>query len=308
MGYLLALTSAMFFSLSEVCFRSGLKNREALDKYTGLFLTILINNINNMLALGVLFLVKPVAPPTGKGVAFFILAGMCTSFFGRMLLFFSIERVGAARAANMKITAPLFALVVGVLFLKEIPSPAALMGIGIVLTGMFLISRETNKSLGGAEENKQDSQETSPGYLTMGVFIGILAGLCFGVGSVLRKVGVGNYNEPIIGASLGSFMALLLITAVLIYKKNYPSYDVLAQKELLKGYFLGGIFTSLAQYTLFYSLSFIPVAVASSFEAMGPLFILLISYLFLKGEEVITRKITFISTAIVVGVLMIVLL
>lgn len=306
-GYLLALTSSLFFALSDISFRSGLKSREALDKYAGLFLTILINNINNMLALTVLYLVKPIAAPTGKGIAFFIMAGVLTSFLGRMLLFFSIERVGAARAANLKITAPLFALVAGVLLLKEIPSPAALTGIGIVLTGVLLISQETNKSLGAAGD-KLSSRGKGSDYLTLGVVMGVLAGLFLGAGSVLRKIGIGHYPEPIIGVSLGSFAALLLIVAVLIGKKNFPSFKSLARKELLKGYFWGGVFTSLAQYALFYSLSFIPVAVASSFEAMGPLFILLISYLFLRGEEVITRKITFISTAIAAGVLMIVLL
>ena len=307
MGYVLALSSAFFFALSNLCFRRGLKNQGAgTDKQVGLLISILINNLANLFALGLLFLLKPLPSIDTRGIKFFAAAGILASFSGRFLLFSSIERIGAARATSLKITAPLFALVTGIIFLQEIPNIPSITGMGAILTGVFFVSREAQKNL-GRQDDSSNSVHFNTKHISVGLFLGILAGLSFGAGNVLRKMGVMHYSEPVVGVAIGSFAALIIVILHLIKEKKVPSLSSLFRKDLMGTFIPGGFMTSLALYFFFYSLQHIPVAVANSIELTEPMFIFLISYFFLQNEEVITLKVVLSYVTIMVGVIVIVL-
>ena len=100
---------------------------------------------------------------------------------------------------------------------------------------------------------------------------------------------------------------LLVITLLLVKEKKIPTLSSLLQKEFLSSFIPGGFLTSLALYAFFYSLQSIPVVITNSIESTEPMFIFLISYLFLQKEEVITPTIVLSSATIMAGVVMIIL-
>jgi drug/metabolite transporter (DMT)-like permease len=121
-------------------------------------------------------------------------------------------------------------------------------------------------------------------------------------------MGVLNYPEPLVGVTLGSFAALLFVTLLLIKEKKVPTLFLSdAKRVFIKLYPRWYFCTSLALYSFFYALKSIPVAIANSIESTEPMFIFLISYLFLQKEEVITPAVVLSSAAIMAGVVMIIL-
>ncbi len=321
MGYFLALVSAFFFGASNIFFRIGLKRSKiTVDKQVGLFVTVLINNLINIVVLLIFYATQPFPKANLRGVAFFVVAGLLTTFLGRLLLFNTIQRVGASRATSLKITSPFFTVLVGVIFLKEIISLQGYLGIALVLAGVLFISRETSlngngknsltKAPGkdGEEVEKADfSKAKDANYVVIGIVLGVLTGLSFGIGNVFRKLGVTYYPYPIIGVAIASFTALICVFAIILWQGKLNLLPKVFRREVLESYIPGGICTSLGLYSFFYSLNVTPVSIANSIEAIEPMFVFMFSYMFFKKEEGVSLKVVISGLAIIMGVILIIL-
>jgi drug/metabolite transporter (DMT)-like permease len=78
------------------------------------------------------------APPSG--LLYFALAGFIHFFVGWTLVSVSQKRVGAARTGALLGSTPLFATVLAALILGEFLRPPALMGVVLVVAGVYLVS------------------------------------------------------------------------------------------------------------------------------------------------------------------------
>lgn len=72
----------------------------------------------------------------------FGLAGLTHFFVGWTLLSVSQKRVGAARTGALVGTSPLFATLIAALTLDEFLRPPALLGIALVVAGVYLVSND----------------------------------------------------------------------------------------------------------------------------------------------------------------------
>ena len=306
MGYWLVLLSTLLFAASNLFFLKGLNtNKISVDKYVGLFISILINNVTNIGIVGVIFIVGTAPIPNLSGIFFSAMGGLFTSFLGRYVLFSCIEKIGASMAGTLKITAPLFAVLIGVFFLKEQITLQAYFGITSILIGVYLISCGSSKVIDNQCEEKAE-RLFQKDVLLKGVILGILSGLLFGVGNVFRKLGVTYYPYPILSVSIGSFTALIAVSFLLALQKKVPRLSSFFSSGLKSGYVSGGICTSLALYSLFYALRIMPVSLANSMQATEPLFIIVLAFLFFKNSEVITRKVILCSAIIIFGTILII--
>ena len=75
-----------------------------------------------------------------KAFVYFGLAGFVHFTLGWTFLSLSQKRIGAARTGALIGTTPLFAFLVGILFFDEFLSLPIVLGIVLVLTGVYLVS------------------------------------------------------------------------------------------------------------------------------------------------------------------------
>ncbi|MGI6096556.1 MAG: EamA family transporter [Dethiobacteria bacterium] len=316
MGGILALAGAFLYGASHVFIRQGLIDAR-VDKTVGFYLTLLINVIFNSLVLLVTLLFWDSVPGFNQiGFWFFVVAGFLTSYLGRVALFESIERIGASRATALKITAPLFTVILGIIFLKERLSLISFIGIALIFIGVYFVSRETRTKVDDGqfqklslirtaqpkkEENEESVKEryfqSAEQVLKWGLVFGVLSGLAFGVGNVFRKFGVLYYPFPLAGVTISSWTAFLVISAQFICQ-NRDLKTLLSFDNIFKGgYLWAGITSSLAQYSIFFALLFSPVSLVNSIKAGESLFTVLVSWVLLKDQELLNLR--FILSALV---------
>ena len=285
MGELFALINAAGWSCGMVFARRA-QQRAQVGNLGGLYCSLLVNTvINLMMFLGGL-LAQPLPPVTVRGMVFFVLGGVCNSLIGRGLLFYTVSLLGAARAGVVKATTPVFALLCGVFLLHEVIAPLDWLGIAAVLCGVLTIA------IGGARRNQGGA--AWDGTAVRGVLFGLLASLFLALGNLFRKLGVSAIPSSSVGVFVGSLSALSVLSVFLLI--TGPGILRQALRHLDRDYAVSGLSTSVALYFLFTSLQMIPLSIANSLTAAEPLFTLLLGRLLLGRQEKPT-------TALVAGAL-----
>lgn len=133
------MLSALGFALFQVVNRrAGL----GIDVLRATFLLILVSSL---ILLGLALATEGLAPMrqlSGQALLAFSLAGFLHYVLGWTLLGLSQRRVGAARAGALVGISPLFAMVIAWILIGErLPLPA-LLGVLMVVAGVYLVSRD----------------------------------------------------------------------------------------------------------------------------------------------------------------------
>ena len=131
----------LLFLLAGLCFASFTiaQRRSGVSPWHA---TALVNVCSAVLFAPVYFIwLKPnlfSAPPAA--VAFQVVAqGIAVAILGMYFYTEAVRRLGAPRAAIFGALAPGFAVLIGMLFLKEVPAAATLVGIALVMGGVALV-------------------------------------------------------------------------------------------------------------------------------------------------------------------------
>ncbi|RXT07223.1 DMT family transporter [Ammoniphilus sp. CFH 90114] len=292
MGVLLSFFSALSFSANYVAVRRGVRERPERD-------AVIITNLINFIILGIIsFIILMTMKPvewSWLGLLFFALAGLFTSFLGRLALFGGIRRIGSARAVAVKNASPMVTIILAILIIQEDITLLPSLGILLIIIGLsFMIHQDWKKGEGNQE----------PQTNRIGILIALCAMFGFGLGQTFRKLGVVHMNEAIIGAWLGVATSLLLSFLMEIVRgsgKQLPSY--FNPKNWNRYFFLAGVFSSLALIFFFSALRSIPIAYVSAISALEPILTVAITALFLKTDaNKLTRKFYVTLGIIVFGV------
>lgn len=304
MGVIFALLSAASWGISNALIRRAQVNTP-YSIHIGTFLTIVINNIINIIILAILLMVQGPIGVNGTGIIFFAVGGLLNSCIGRSLLFLSFGRIGAARGGVVKGIMPIFVIIGGIVFLNERISKFMWLGIAVILCGVYTISFDLSHQV-KKDENENMSKERKR-YLRGGIFIGIAACCFLASGNLLRKAGLDYINSAVFGVSVGSFAGLLFYGGYLLIKGEKDQI-MLALKTFNNDYLIGGAFTSAALYFLFLSMQLIPISVTNSVAAGEPLFSIIMSYWLLNNRENITGRTILGGCLIITGCIILILL
>lgn len=290
MGVILALFSAASFAFMNVSVRKGVRPG---DEDNGVLTSVIVN----VLIFSTLILFVTATSGIGAwswtGIVVFAAAGLTSTFIGRTLLFGGIRRIGAARAAAIKNATPLVTLAIALTVLGE--QLVALTGLGIVLvmSGVFLIVRES------MERSAHDNLATDPedivdvaleaealaegaplrsvglagrtwsyvtggvgGQAPVGVALSLLAALTFGTAHAMRKVGMDILPDALLGAATGSWAALVgyLVAATVRGQLGSVRRSVTARRPY---FWLAGLGGAMGQISFFAALDFAPVSQVS---------------------------------------------
>jgi drug/metabolite transporter, DME family len=276
----LALASAICSAGATILIRQGLRGG---GPFAGFWINLAVGTIG--LWVGVL-LTGGLRHISAVGLALFVLAGLIGTVGGRLLRFVSIEKVGAPISAALINLAPLVSAGLAILLLGEQVTVPIVVGTVIIVAGTMLLSA------GGRRVGLRAGQLVLP----------VLSATCFGVVAILRKLGL-SHADPVFGSAVNATTALIAFSLFLAVSGQR---DAVACDRRSVGYFVAaGLAENAGVFLTVVALSLGTVSVVTPLAASAPIFVLLLSFAFLRGIEVLSRRIVIGTVLIVLGVYLI---
>ncbi len=273
--YLLALVAALSSASATIFIRQGLRSSNA---YVALWLNVAVGTVGLWAAV---LLTGGVGRPSGTGIAFFVLAGLIGTVGGRLLRFVAIEQVGASIAAALTNLNPLVSTALAVLVLGERVTAPIVAGTVVIVAGTVLLST------GGRRVGVRPGQLVVP----------VLSATCFGVVTILRKLGLSQMGA-VAGSAINVSTALIAFTAFLL--ASGQRHLMACRGRSLAHFVAAGVAENAGVFLNVVALSLGTVSVVAPLYGAAPIFVLFLSFFFLKGVESL-------SGWVVVGTLLIVL-
>ncbi|HEY3101501.1 MAG TPA: EamA family transporter [Methylomirabilota bacterium] len=276
----LALASALCSAASTVLISRGLVR---YGPYTGAWVNLVVGTTCVWIAL---LFAGGLGRPTATAVAFFALAGLIGTVGGRLLRFISIETVGASISAALINLSPLVASALAIAVLGERVTVPILVGTLVIVGGTTLLSA------GGR----------ATGVRAAALVLPLMSAVCFGVVAVLRKIGLSGM-APIPGFAVNVTAALVAYTAFLIASRQ--SALMRCGGRSLAYFVMAGVAENAGVFLLLLALSIGTVSVVAPLASVSPIFVLVLSFFFLRGIEMLNVRIIAGTMLIVAGVYLI---
>jgi len=272
MVVILAINAALFFALHNIIIRIGLRHAGPRSAVLITQLTVLTTSL-----VAAMFATS-LERLAGGAVLCFMAAGITGSLLARIFLFVAIDRVGASVTSTLYQIKPLFSAMAAVAILGEQITFSIAVATLMMMIGTAFISLE---QAGGQIEKKWSKKDLA---------FPILAGVCFGVTHVFRKMGLNITPEPIAGVVVQSTTALTFFLCFSLVQKK-GEWVGLNQKKTWFIIGLAGLCSFTAQLSIFSALDLGYVVIVIPLISLEPFFVLLLVRLFLKKLERITWKI-----------------
>ena len=225
------------------------------------------------------------ATPSLLGLAGFLLAGVFSTYLGRWLIFKSIETMGPTLATSFQTSSPLMVVLFGWLLLGEHLGAMAVVGIVLGAAGLAIMS-------GGAGRQQpvhggQRTQTNLSGARRI-FAIGLGASAAYAVSNILRAAAVRDWNEPLVGVTLGAaagFLALMIVS-----RRQLSSIRARVAANPRSALLYAGIGTMQlgGQALMIASMNFIPASYAALISMSTPLVVLPLSLITLRSKKGIT--------------------
>ena len=269
LDFVILILIAILFSLHEVSVRKGVSeldlmigNLISISTTTAIFLPVLVLRFH----------------PNAEFVALMVVAGILQFFVARLCFYASIERVGANVASALSATRIYFAELFGAVMGEEI-TLKLIVASTLVFVGIVLLS------------NPKDCKDP------IGVALGLATAVFAVLSSVVVKIGLQCYDDPIFGSAIG-YLSSFVLFLLLIPKSTTTSIDLSKAKYFV----LGGIFVGMGHLLRYYELGKLPISVVEPVISIYPLFTILLSFVFIRRMEVFSVRVILGSISIVVGV------
>jgi len=304
MGMIFALAAACLFATVNILVRLA-SRRGSLDDCW--LLTVLFNAVVFSSVLAITALRREVPSLHPVGLVAFAGAGIATTFAGRRLLFASVRAIGPGRSLPFKVSAPVFSIALGYLFFREAITPGLVVGTVAVGIGLWVLSVEIIHQEHLRRLARYAAMEASEGGMTQaisggsvdpdrhwysrGVFLGVLSGACFGGGYFLRKLGLLQIPSELVGATIGSLVALAGATSVRTVARRRGRLTAFSLRRLPWEFWASGALLSVALLAQFAALRLAPVSRVSVVGAAEVLLTIAGAAMFVEDEHLTLRVI-----------------
>ncbi len=228
----------------------------------------------------------------------FALSGFFGFFLGYRLMFLSIQRIGASRTMPLIRTQIIVALILSIFFLGESLSLYHLIGVVMILFGTGLVSKEI------ANDKESIFLDRKLGLIDLS--LPLIGGLSWGLNWFFTRRGLMEGTPVMLGlaiSSLGGFIGFIVLEG--IFQKRFSFKKI--KSPTLPWYILIGFVCAMAFLLNFSALSISRVVVVNPIWQISPLFVLILSYLFLPKLEKISPKLIIGSMVIVFGTVAVIL-
>jgi uncharacterized membrane protein len=275
--HVLALAGAVCSAIATILIRQGLRQS---NYYAGFWINVVVGVLGLW---GAVFLVVPTDAYHLRAVPFFAVSGLVGTAGGRLLRFVSIEKVGASVSASITNLNPFIATGLAILLLGERITMPILVGTVIIVLGTVLLSRSGSLM----------------GFRLRHLTYPFLSASCFGLVAIIRKLGLAQAG-PLFGSAVNITTALIVFTTFLVATGRGRTLVWHGRSVM---YFVGaGVAENVSVYLVLVALSLGDVSVVTPLAGTAPLFVLLLSMLWLKGVETLHWRIVVSAILIVLGV------
>jgi drug/metabolite transporter, DME family len=263
---LIALGAALSYAISGIAARRGMR-------YSTPITVTLVSVAVHAATLWAAVLLTGGIPSVSWWVLFlFALTGTLQPII-RLFTYAGIFYVGASRGTTLRSAHPLFSTGLAILFLGEQVSFPVIVGTLLIVAGITLISWQP--------ESRQAFRWWHLGY-PLG------AALLAGISHPLRRYALSLADEPLYLAAIIGIVALpwLASYTVLPTKGEQPVWN----RQSMGWFLMAGVFETLGILLVIIALSAGQVVIVSPIVATSPLWILVGTWLFLRGIESLTLR------------------
>jgi drug/metabolite transporter (DMT)-like permease len=219
----------------------------------------------------------------------FGLAGLFHFYIGWTLLVVSQTKVGAARTGALLGTTPFFALFISALAFNEILRLPVLVGIIILVAGVYLISFEKNPMAGVGAGTWRNS------------LFGLGVAVCFAISPIFIRGGMKELNSPLLGVTIGMGISAIFYGITLLFRRNQIQQGPITRDAVW--FQLGAaFFVGISTWARWIALDMTLVSVVLALGRLNvPVVILLSPLLVGKAAENVTSRVWIGATMIVGG-------
>jgi len=213
-------------------------------------------------------------------------AGIMHFALGRLLSYTAFRLIGANKAGAIFRTQTFYAVIFGVLLLKEPLTIFLVLGVLCIFGGLTLVSLEKE---GGASKIR-----------TRGILAALGGAFFWGTSGILIKPVVTEIGSPYAAAFISYLAATLVLTSLLSGQGQRVQLSNLHRKTITS-LTLGGVFNSIAQLFRYIALIYSPVSLVNPLIGTATFFTFFLSFLINRKIEVFTWKVFVGIVATVVG-------
>jgi len=279
-----AFQAALCFSIAHVLIRRGLVGSNAM---TGAFISLLISAV--VLWLSVPFFV-PLAALWNPAALIFVVAGIFAPGIGRTLSYVGIEKIGVARSVPIANSSPIFASIFAVVFLSETWVLQNVIGTLLVISGVVVLSM---------------SKPATGEWRKLDVIYPLVGAVAFGASSTLRKMGLGFLDIPLLAAAVTAGSAAVFSFILIQIQGRHTAFKLTPRSAAWL--FPAGVINTVAMLSVFFALSHGKVVIVEPLVSSNPVFTLLLTSIFLRDLESLTRRVIVGAGLTMIGTILVVL-
>ncbi|HEX2929101.1 MAG TPA: DMT family transporter [Candidatus Binatia bacterium] len=284
-GIIYAIIAGLFWGTSPVLVKRGLAHSNVSAATLCQQATILLTLLCSALLQGDLF--------AGKiprlAILIFSVTGVVGAYLGRTLFVKSVDQIGASRAQSLNNTSPLITILLAALLLGEPLSPAVLVGVLLIISGVFFVT-EPKPDGPGSDRTR---------LLTM---TSVMATVCYGIVPVLKKFGTDHGGPPVLGALVMHATGLMLLLTLGSFLKIERKLEKIPAPSLVCFVSAGFLYAIGSIFTL-KALVHAPASVVAPIWSAQPIVSFFLAKTTLKGIEEVSLKDGAAAALVVAGVL-----
>jgi drug/metabolite transporter (DMT)-like permease len=206
-----------------------------------------------------------------EGIALFAVGGLLTPGLVRLFYYNGLKKIGTSVNSSIFSIYPLYTALLAVIFLSEILTPQNWIGVVSTASGVILVELSFRKANNGGKP------------VAKSLIFPVLGGLTLGISAILRKAALDLFNAPVLGVAVAYTFSFLLYAVMLVASE--PTRKELALKRDLRLFWLAGVGQALSWIFSFYALSMEQVSLITPLLSIEPLFVVLLAYVYLRGQE-----------------------
>jgi len=234
-GEIAALLTAVFWTVTSMSFESAGKKVGSLSvNLIRLIIAFFIYGIVNYFRRG-LFLPLDAGTESWLWLA---LSGLVGFVVGDLLLFQAYVVIGARISMLIMALAPPITAFASWILLDEVLSPMKLVGMVVTLTGISIVILKREKK----EEDSKKRRKITTNYSIPGLLLAFGGAVGQGVGLVLSKKGMGEY-DAFAASHIRVITGMVGFAIILLFAKRYGKlWKAIQHKSAMKRIALGSLF------------------------------------------------------------------
>ncbi|MBI3090067.1 MAG: DMT family transporter [Candidatus Tectomicrobia bacterium] len=282
---LFALLAALFLGSATGC--SGLALR------TSTTLTVLnFSVVMNAVVLWLILLVRLAGGATSPFLTFralvpFIVAGLFVPLIARIFFFEGVRRLGPSRTSFLSSSQPLLATMLGVLLLGESLALTTIAGTACIVGGVLLLAK------------RSPEQGAIWRWKAADVIFPLISASLFASRDALVRDAMFTLRDPYLAATAAATTSAVCLVSYMTARGRWR--DLVISRSNFTPLFLSGVAAGVYYFFLFQALGRGRVSVVNPLVASSPLVVLLIAIIFMRGQELITRRLVLGGGLIMLG-------